>query len=167
MLYILHLSIMKEFNITGTCIPERHYMVDPSKKIQQIVNLIDRGKYFTINRPRQYGKTTTLFFLEKALKNRYLLISTSFEGVGDTKFSTEESFSSTIFSTFSEGLKHEPKEIRDRLLELGSHLKSFEDLSQAITQFVSEQDRKIVLMIDEVDKAKLFRNVEKQIFKCS
>ena len=27
---------MKKFNVTGTCIPEKHYMVDISDKLSQI-----------------------------------------------------------------------------------------------------------------------------------
>ena len=59
--------LQKEFNITGVCIPEKHYMVDITDKTDNIFKLIEKGKYFTINRPRQYGKTTTLFLLDKLL----------------------------------------------------------------------------------------------------
>ena len=52
---------MKEFNDTGTCIPEMHYMVEITKKLNKIIDLVQKGKYFVINRPRQYGKTTTFF----------------------------------------------------------------------------------------------------------
>jgi len=45
----------KKFNITGTCIPQTHYMADTSGKIRQIVAMVEAGEYFTINRPRQYG----------------------------------------------------------------------------------------------------------------
>ena len=51
----------KKFCTTGTCIPEKNYMVDLSNRIQQIINqYIESGQYFTINRARQYGKTTLL-----------------------------------------------------------------------------------------------------------
>jgi hypothetical protein len=42
----------KEFNVTGTCIPEMHYMVDISDKLDKVLKLIQKGKYFVINRPR-------------------------------------------------------------------------------------------------------------------
>ena len=75
---------MKSFNVTGVCIPEKHYMVDVSDRIQIIKDtLIDQGKYFTINRARQYGKTTTLYMLEKALQDEYVVISLSFEAADD------------------------------------------------------------------------------------
>ena len=78
----------KKFNITGTCIPEKHYMVDISEKLKNIMELIYNEEYFIINRPRQYGKTTTLFLLNKILKNNkeYLPIKISFEGIGDSIF---------------------------------------------------------------------------------
>ncbi len=128
-------------------------MVDTSNKIEKIMSLVEEGFYFTINRPRQYGKTTTLFFLEKALKDKYLLISTSFEGLGETKFETEESFCSSIFYSFSQGLVYENNEFKQKVQESGKNLKTFEQMSGAITRFVAESGRKVVLLIDEVDKA--------------
>ena len=58
---------MKCFNTTAVCVPSRHYMVDISGRVAQIKSLVDDGKYFTINRARQYGKTTTLNELRKEL----------------------------------------------------------------------------------------------------
>jgi len=52
--------MQKEFNITGWCNPDQHYMADISQKLAQTVAMIERGRYFIINRPRQYGKTTLL-----------------------------------------------------------------------------------------------------------
>ena len=46
----------KEFNVTGSCNPEWHYMVDTAKRFESVERLIDTGKYFAINRARQYGK---------------------------------------------------------------------------------------------------------------
>lgn len=50
----------KTFNVTGLCLPSIHYMVDINNKLKAIKQLIDKGAYFTINKSRQYGKTTTL-----------------------------------------------------------------------------------------------------------
>ena len=52
---------MKKFNTTAVCISSKHYMVDLSERVKEIKKLVDDGKYFTINRARQYGKTTTIF----------------------------------------------------------------------------------------------------------
>jgi hypothetical protein len=49
--------MQKEFNITGNCRPAKHYMADVSGKLAQTFKLVEKGAYFIINRPRQYGKT--------------------------------------------------------------------------------------------------------------
>ncbi len=86
--------MQKEFNDTGLCVANRHYMVDTSSKIAKIVSLVEKGKYFTINRPRQFGKTTTLSLLSKTLDRRedYVAFRISFEGVGDAMFADEQAF---------------------------------------------------------------------------
>jgi hypothetical protein len=83
---------MKRFNVTGNCIPEEDYMVDISGKIEQIKKLVDSRYYFTINRARQYGKTTTLAALKRMLKDEYTVVSISFEGLGDESFASEKTF---------------------------------------------------------------------------
>ena len=52
--------LKKKFNTTVVCVPSKHYMVDLSDRVLEIMKLVDDGKYFKINRARQYGKTTTL-----------------------------------------------------------------------------------------------------------
>ena len=59
---------MRRFRVTGPCIPEKHYMVNISGKLDKIVELVNDEAYFTINRARQYGKTTTLHELKKGLQ---------------------------------------------------------------------------------------------------
>ena len=59
----------RHFNVNGECQPDLHYMVDISDRLRQIKQMVDDGQYFTINRARQYGKTTTLTALAKYLKS--------------------------------------------------------------------------------------------------
>ncbi|MEN8906324.1 MAG: AAA family ATPase, partial [Clostridiales bacterium] len=83
---------MKKFNITGLCVENKHYMVDIKDKLKKIEVYIENGEYFTINRPRQYGKTTTINQINKYLSNKYFIIEISFEGLGDYTFKSEERF---------------------------------------------------------------------------
>lgn len=63
---------------------KKNYMVDISKRIDTIMHdYIENGQYFTINRARQYGKTTTLYLLERRLQKEYLVLSLSFEAVDE------------------------------------------------------------------------------------
>jgi hypothetical protein len=84
----------KEFNVTGNCFPDRHYMADVSQKMVETLKLVEKGLYFIINRPRQYGKTTTLYSISHALRQKqgYLVFNISFEGVGNDMFETENNF---------------------------------------------------------------------------
>ncbi len=73
--------MQKKFNITGICRPAKHYMADVSGKLAKILAMVEDGDYFVINRPRQYGKTTTLYTLAELLerKGNYLVFNISFE----------------------------------------------------------------------------------------
>ena len=80
-------------------------MVYMSSKIEKIAELIDKGKYFTINRSRQYGKTTTMLSLENKLKSRMQVISISFEGAGDVPFSTDKEFVKMLIPRMAKAMK--------------------------------------------------------------
>ena len=73
----------KKFNDTGLCVPGRHYMADTSRKIEQIIRFVEEGEYFTMNRPRHYGKTNLLSLLAKQLnqRNDYLALKNRLEEI--------------------------------------------------------------------------------------
>jgi len=145
----------KKFNITGTCIPNKHYMVDISNKLEKVIELIANEEYFIINRPRQYGKTTTLLMLEKALEqnDEYLVISTSFEGIGDLIFEDESKFSNGFLKLIQWTLLLQNENLSKYIGEQATSVLSMFDLSYFITNFIKKADKKVILMIDEVDKS--------------
>ena len=71
---------MKKFNTTAVCIPSKHYMVDLSDLVEAIRKMVDEGEYFTINRARQYGKTTTIAALKRVLEKQYIVLSLDSQG---------------------------------------------------------------------------------------
>ncbi len=83
---------VKTFNTTAVCIPSKHYMVDISGRIAKIREMVEAGKYFTINRARQYGKTTTLHALQQDLDGDYLVLDMSFEAMSAAAAQTEGEF---------------------------------------------------------------------------
>ncbi|MCD8110945.1 MAG: hypothetical protein LUE14_12800 [Clostridiales bacterium] len=68
----------KIFNVATVCLPDIHYMVDISDRLCAIKKMVDQGDYFTINRARQYGKTTTMYALSDFLKAEYTVIYLDF-----------------------------------------------------------------------------------------
>ena len=149
---------MKEFNTTAICVPELHYMVDTSEKIKNIESLIQKGKYFTINRARQYGKTTTFSTLNRRLKKRYLIVRFSFEGVGDKFFESDYLFVLNFIKRMSGALKkgNAPQIVIDEwknISDLSKDDDAFSYLSDKITALCDGVDKEVILMIDEVDKS--------------
>lgn len=145
----------KRFNDTGLCVPEKHYMVDISPKIDQILEIVERGDYFTINRPRQFGKTTIIAFLNKIFikKSDYFSIKISFESFGDASFQSESTFCPEFVRMLARRLKLSYQDKYDYLWEKADKITNINKLSDFICDFVQTQQQKVVLLIDEVDKS--------------
>jgi len=145
----------KKFNDTGLCIPSRHYMVDTSAKIEKIIHLIEDGQYFTINRPRQFGKTTTLSLIAKQLNLRedYLALEISFEGIGDAPFASEQAFASTFPQIIATSLMFTQPEMATYFEQASPQIHTFNELARFIAQWVLHFNKQVVLLIDEVDKS--------------
>jgi len=141
---------MRKFNVTGTCIPKIHYMVDTTNKLQQIKKMIDNRDYFTINRGRQYGKTTTLMLLRHFLAAEYTVIPISFEGMGQEEFANAATFCQYFLEKISDVLLITSTEPEYAESWKNPNVTSFSDLSRHITNMC--KGRKLVLLIDEVDK---------------
>ncbi|MCL2284598.1 MAG: AAA-like domain-containing protein [Fibromonadales bacterium] len=140
---------MRKFNVTGQCMPNQDYMVDISNKISQIMVMVERGDYFTINRARQYGKTTTLWRLDDELvRQGYTVAHISFEGIGDTPFENEKKFCKSLLRQITGELKS--RKIKGAAAWEKCSAKTFEELDVFLN--VACKDKKIVLMIDETDK---------------
>jgi hypothetical protein len=141
---------MRKFNVTGLCTPDEDYMVDISGKIDQIKRLVDKRNYFVINRARQYGKTTTLKLLRKALADEYIVCSLSFQGVGDEAFASSETFCQLFVKQVAQALQF--SSVRADYIEKWNDdsITDFPQLNQHITKMCEKE--KFVLLIDEVDR---------------
>jgi len=127
-------------------------MVDISGKIAQIKKMIDNGSYFTINRARQYGKTTTLYEIRRCLAGEYLIIKISFEGLGDESFASPDKFCPAFLRQIISALESPSVSAEHEYIERWADydINNFELLSRHITKMC--RDKKIVLLIDEVDR---------------
>ncbi|MBO7586628.1 MAG: AAA-like domain-containing protein [Bacteroidales bacterium] len=143
----------KKFNITGSCNPEWHYMVDTEKRFKAVEELIDTGEYFAINRARQYGKTTMLDMIWRKLADRYLVIDCSFEGVDDGAFASHAAFAKMFARHLVNRL--EPRRVEEGLVNIWKDCtaKDLDELSETITRFTKMSPKPVVLTIDEVDKS--------------
>jgi hypothetical protein len=145
----------KEFNITGTCFPEDHYMADVSATWQDAIELIEKGKYFSINRPRQYGKTTALTVLARHFRqdNDYYVFNMSFEGIGDAIFEEESRFTAGFVSLLAHRIERYAPELSEWLIEQEPTITNFKLLSKLITELANKTPKKLLVIIDEIDKS--------------
>ena len=146
----------KRFNVTGTCIPEKHYMVNISNKLDSILKLVNNEEYFIINRPRQYGKTTTLYLLEKRLNTmeEYLPTKISFEAIDAEEYSEVKRFLGSIMMQIVNYFRFSNnKEMYKFIKNHEDKIITMNDFNNFITDLVEFADKKVVLIIDEVDKS--------------
>jgi len=152
---------MKEFNVEGLCLPELHYMVDIEEQLLAIEKLVSRRKYFTINRGRQYGKTTILHALKRKLDEEYCVFLLSFEGIGADAFSSSATFCKHLFKLFYDTIEFGevtgiPDEITEQLYDLSREdakpttLQTFTDF---VVKICKQVEKPVVLIVDEVDAA--------------
>jgi hypothetical protein len=153
----------KRFNINGICYKEKHYMVNLDSRLAQIKDMVDYGDYFVINRARQFGKTTTLYALEKYLSEEYTVVSLSFQGLGTASFEDEYVFVCEFIKEFVTSL---PKDTNFNSVEGQIVIDNFNNMISDANKKIGFADafrmfsnlcevvtKPIVLMIDEVDSA--------------
>lgn len=145
----------RKFNTTGSCDPQRHYMVRLEGRLKRIKEYyVDDGSYFVINKGRQYGKTTTLRALEEYLKEDYIVLSLDFQRLGTEDFTDESTFAraftEVLIAAFPSGETCDSKMLKE-FIEKGSC--SLQELFVQLSMLCGNSSRPIVLMIDEVDSA--------------
>ena len=150
---------MREFNTTGICYPEDHYMVNIDSRIDEIEKAVAKGEYITINRGRQYGKTTTLYHLAEKLRENYVVFSISFESMGEAEFKDIESLSFAFADAFKSAIDYEETLANDLVINAISEVVANADdykikpkvLSDLIIKINKNSSKPIVLII--VDNA--------------
>ena len=149
----------RTFNITGACNPREHYMVNLDSRLAEIKKMVDAGKYFVINRGRQYGKTTTLNALENYLSQDYIVVSMDFQFFDASDFENTETFVTAFAQELSELVDGEyqiSKELAEQLRKITNGADGFTrmaNLFKWISLWCRNTSKPIVLIIDEVDSA--------------
>ena len=149
-------ELKKFFNVNGSCNPQIHYMIDLSERLSEIKKMVDAGEYFTINRARQYGKTTLLAALAEYLKSDYKVISLDFQTISYGDFENEEKFVAAFSNEILISEYDIPEDIKSTLLHLADGKERNVTLSvlfRTLLQWCRISEKPLVLIIDEVDTA--------------
>ena len=125
---------MREFNTSGPNIAKQHYTIVRKALIAQGQKLVERSKYFTIWAPRQTGKSTYFHQLAAELvKQGYKVAHINFEN-----------YKNTPIETFIDELVLQINKSWESAITLNN-------LSAVFNQITRLNDKKCVLIIDEVE----------------
>ena len=149
----------KVFNISGDCKPDMHFMVDIGDRLAEMKAMIDRGDYFTVNRARQFGKTTTLKALRRYLKNEYQVLSLDFQKLSHKDFETERAFVEALAREILKKL-YLMKEVPDGIVNGFRQFTQENNFSlklailfECFSKWCQKSEKPVVLIVDEVDSA--------------
>lgn len=146
----------KYFNVDGSCDPKLHYMVDLTDRLRQIKDMVDSGKYFTVNKARQYGKTTTLTALAAYLRKDYNVIHLDFQTLSYADFEKEQSFVAAFAGAVLLCCESIVEPVRKKLEAFYNREVQDATLSMlfhCLLKWCRTSEKELVLIIDEVDTA--------------
>ena len=118
--------------------------------------MVEFGEYFAINRPRQYGKTTMLETIMRTLvqSDEWLVFSISFEGIDSQTSSEMTPFCQAFVRLLADEMYNRGNvELEIFLKEKADTIIILNDVSRLITELAHKSNRKMILLIDEVDKS--------------
>jgi hypothetical protein len=132
-------------------------MVDTSGRIDAIArDYVEPGEYFTINRPRQFGKTTTLEAIRRRLAGTDTMVDLSFEALGAI-LDSEERFIPEFCRLIARSLESSPRlpglGVLEDLTAPFAGAPAFPELGERISRLTAAWPGRIVVLIDEVDQA--------------
>lgn len=139
----------RTFNTSGLCFPERHYMVDPLQRLDEVEGLIKEGLYFTIHAPRQTGKTTYLYAMARKLNagDKHIALVVSFEQAGYRGISVNEA-NQLLITCIYEGAT---EQLSDGYWPQNPEAKQSRSIKSYLKSWCDDQKKPIVLFIDEID----------------
>lgn len=149
----------KVFNVNGACRPDRHYMVNLSQRLEEIRDMVEKGQYFTINKARQYGKTTILRALADYLKKDYAVISLDFQNIESDEYADGNSFVHAFAREINRRIRRMPdvdgkiKEKLTRLADSAYQNARMAEMFECFSEWCGQSEKSVVLIIDEIDTA--------------
>ena len=139
----------KFFNTAGPCQSDIHYITEPLPRLSGVRELIEGRHYFVLHAPRQTGKTTYLYALMRQLNSegRYTTLTVNIQPAASGRDSEHAMQivgraiydQATLYLPQTEWPEKVPKDV------------SYFDLREYLKQWAEQNNKPIVLFIDEAD----------------
>lgn len=138
------------FNIAGPCQDDIHYMLSPTARLPDLMDLIQQRSYFVVHAPRQTGKTTAMLALAQqlTLSGRYTAVVVSAEvgsAFNNDIGAAELAIVGTWHDTIADVL---PKELQAPVYhqeEPGRRIRAY------LRAWAQASPRPLIVFIDEID----------------
>jgi len=147
---------MKTFNTAGPVRPDEHYMIPALARwdLDDIRRLIGEKRYFVLHAPRQTGKTSCLLALMEQLnaEQDYTALYTNLEPAQAARGDVAAGMR-TLVSGIAEDARRYlgDQRLREWVGETLHELGPYGALRGLLSRWSEENDRPIVLLLDEVD----------------
>ncbi|MDR1855932.1 MAG: AAA-like domain-containing protein [Desulfovibrio sp.] len=147
----LHAEKSLEFNISGPCFPDEHYMLGALNRLPNAKQLSNTGKYFVIHAPRQSGKTTALLSLTDEINNesRYHAVYCTLEMVPNN---AELCIGvSSIVTEIVIKISNELPGFSEKINNIVIHADPTHAIYKLLSDVSALLDRPLILFFDEAD----------------
>lgn len=144
------------FNTAGPIRQEDHYCIDPIHRLdlEEILTLIAQKKYFVLHAPRQTGKTSLLLALTDYLnkEGKYKCLYFNVEMAQAARENVKEGIR-TVLSVMASDAHYRLKDsfLEERWEEIFEKRGEFSAFQNALTLWCQQDEKPVVLFIDEVD----------------
>ena len=146
----------KHFNNAGPVNKDNMYKIDPLKRweLQEVLDLIEKEKYFIMHAPRQTGKTSCMLALRDYLnkEGKYFAVYVNVEMGQAAKHNTNSSIRA-INGALRMRLEHlnVDENILSQLKKINDEVDVNIALTNAFTCLSSAMSKPVVVFIDEID----------------
>ena len=144
------------FNTDGPMRPAMHYTIPPLSRVRigEVLELIDRQKYFVMHAPRQSGKTSALLALAEELNARgdYRAVYANIEPAQTAREDVGQAIGTVLGEIGSRARIMTGDDFLERnRLRILDEFRPHSALRTALSDWAEVSDRPLVLLIDEID----------------
>ena len=144
------------FTTAGPIKPDMHYCIDPLSRINlaEIQSLIQQQKYFILHAPRQTGKTSYLMALMDFLnkEGKYKALYTNIENAQAARENVKKGMAAILHAIGKDSWNHlRDSFVKDKWKIILEESEEFSALEESLSRWCQENEKPIVLFIDEVD----------------
>ncbi|MDM8538685.1 ATP-binding protein, partial [Desulfobacterales bacterium HSG17] len=146
---------MRYFNTAGPVNCKDHYCLDPLSRfdLEEVLQLIDQGKYFVLHAPRQTGKTSSLHALMKLLnkQGKYTCLYINVEMAQAARENIDEGIRYILSETASRARDFINEPYLESIWYDLFQQRGAAAFNEILTLWSLRNEKPLVLLIDEID----------------